>query len=69
MYVYDVTYFIFLFHDYLVIELGCGKTSSDNCTYLVQESSLTPTSPCYYKICSANTAICRIRYANEKCYY
>jgi hypothetical protein len=45
-----------------VIQLGCGSKSSDNCTYLVQESSSTPTNPCHYDICPANTAICRIRF-------
>merc|ERR1711963_1127274 len=45
-----------------IITLSCGGTSSDNCTYLIQESTSSPTTPCSYKICSANKAICRIRF-------
>jgi len=44
-----------------VIELKCGKSSSDNHTYLTE---LTPTAStgCTYTICPMASTICRIRY-------
>merc|ERR1711899_187676 len=42
--------------------LGCGSSSSENQTYLVQTSVTSLTSPCTYTICKCNSNICRIRY-------
>jgi hypothetical protein len=46
-----------------LFSLGCGATSSENCTYLVQASTnKAPSSdPCTYKICPNSNSICRIR--------
>jgi len=45
-----------------IITLSCGDMTSENCTYLVQESTTTPdTSNCNYRICPMNSNICRIR--------
>jgi len=50
-----------------IISIGCGATSTENCTYLVQDSSTTPNvSPengngCTYKICPSDSSINRIR--------
>lgn len=46
-----------------VITLECGKTSSDNVTHLVQDTTTSPTTnPCKYTICPMNKNICRIKY-------
>merc|ERR1711936_396552 len=45
-----------------VFSLSCGKSSSENQTYLVQASTTSLTSPCTYTICKADTNICRIRF-------
>jgi len=45
-----------------VFALSCGKSSSENQTYLVQASTTSLTSPCTYTICKADTNICRIRF-------
>merc|ERR1719195_1306404 len=42
--------------------LSCGKSSSENQTYLVQSTVTSLTSPCTYSICKCNTNICRIRF-------
>merc|ERR1739844_185941 len=42
--------------------LSCGKSSSENQTYLVQASATSLTSPCTYTICKCSTNICRIRF-------
>merc|ERR1712223_2296946 len=42
--------------------LGCGSSSSENQTYLVQTSVTSLTSPCTYTICKCSTDICRIRF-------
>eukprot|EP00095_Tigriopus_kingsejongensis_P007868 maker-scaffold127_size327531-snap-gene-0.7 protein:Tk07868 transcript:maker-scaffold127_size327531-snap-gene-0.7-mRNA-1 annotation:"PREDICTED: uncharacterized protein LOC101744434" len=44
-----------------VFSLGCGSTSSENCTYLTQTSSTT-TASCVYNICKCSSDICRIRF-------
>ena len=56
------TYLIILL---ISVNLNCGSTSKDNCTYLVLEStqkfsSLTDT--CTYTICNLNSKICRLRF-------
>merc|ERR1712209_190879 len=46
-----------------VIQLSCGQQTSENCTYLVQSATTSPTeSNCQYKICPINKNICRIRF-------
>jgi len=46
-----------------IVTLSCGKTSSENNTYLVQSATTTaPATPCNYQICPCSTDICRIRY-------
>jgi len=42
--------------------LSCGKSNSENNSYLVQSSCTSCTSPCKYKICPVSTSVCRIRY-------
>merc|ERR1712156_721484 len=42
--------------------LSCGKSSSENQTYLVQSTVTSLTSPCTYSICKCSTNICRIRF-------
>merc|ERR1712241_522990 len=42
--------------------LSCGKSSSENSTYIVQSSVTSLTSPCTYTICPAASNICRIRF-------
>jgi hypothetical protein len=44
-----------------VLELKCGKSSSDNNTYLA-ETSPTASTGCTYTICPMASTICRIRY-------
>jgi len=44
-----------------VLELKCGKSSSDNNTYLV-ETTPTASTGCTYTICPMASTICRIRY-------
>merc|ERR1712241_261922 len=50
-----------------IIVATCGSTTSDNCTYLNQDSSTDPstdegsTTACSYKICPRSTDITRIR--------
>lgn len=39
--------------------IGCGSTSSENCTYF--EVSGAPTGPCNGKICKCNSNICQMR--------
>jgi hypothetical protein len=44
------------------VVLGCGGSAAENCTYLVQASTLTTTtSSCTYTICPCSSNICRIR--------
>ena len=45
-----------------LVSLSCGGSASENCTYLVQSSVTSLTSPCTYKICPCNTNICRMRF-------
>lgn len=46
-----------------LVQLGCGSTSSQNNTYLVQTSvSSNSLSPCVYDICKCGSNICRIRF-------
>jgi len=40
--------------------IGCGGTSSENCTYF-EVSSLTTTGPCKGRICKLSSDICQIR--------
>ncbi|TRY61834.1 hypothetical protein TCAL_13320 [Tigriopus californicus] len=40
------------------VSLGCGGTSSENCTYLQQSGS---SNPCTFTICKCSSNICRIR--------
>ncbi|XP_059099771.1 uncharacterized protein LOC131893679 isoform X2 [Tigriopus californicus] len=50
-----------------IINLACGGTSSENCTYLVQ-SSTTATNEmtsCQYTICPCDKHICRLRFDFE----
>jgi len=44
-----------------VLELKCGKSSSDNNTYLAETTPKTSTG-CTYTICPMSSTICRIRY-------
>lgn len=44
-----------------VIQVACGGSSSENCTYLVQAQTSTP-SDCSYKICPMNKNVCRIKF-------
>lgn len=45
-----------------VVSLDCGKTSSENCTYLVQDATTSPDDTCCeYTICPSSSNICRIR--------
>lgn len=39
--------------------LGCGATSSENCTYF--EVATAPTGPCAGKVCKCNSNICQMR--------
>merc|ERR1739846_287586 len=41
--------------------MGCGGSSSDNCTNLVQAATTSPTTDCAYKICPASSSVNRIR--------
>jgi hypothetical protein len=45
-----------------VFSLSCGKSASENSTYIVQASATAVSSPCTYTICPCSTDICRIRY-------
>jgi len=46
-----------------IISLSCGGQSSENCTYMEMSSTSSPTkTDCHYKICPANSAICRVRF-------
>jgi hypothetical protein len=45
-----------------IVSLECGKSSKQNCTYLVQSAVTAPTTnPCTYTICPTSSNICRIR--------
>lgn len=41
---------------------ACGKSSSENHTYISQTDVTTLTMPCSYEICPINMDICRIRF-------
>ncbi|TRY62189.1 hypothetical protein TCAL_16248, partial [Tigriopus californicus] len=42
--------------------IACGASTSQNCTYLVQEATTNPAAdPCMFTICKASSDICRIR--------
>ncbi|XP_059099340.1 uncharacterized protein LOC131893360 [Tigriopus californicus] len=42
--------------------VACGATTSQNCTYLVQEATTNPpANPCTFTICKQSSDICRIR--------
>jgi hypothetical protein len=43
------------------VTMKCGATASENCTYIVQESTTTPDRFCSYKLCKSGPNICRIR--------
>jgi len=44
------------------VNLDCGSTGSENCTYLMQTATDALTAnPCTYTICRCNSDICRIR--------
>ena len=47
----------------IIVALGCGGTTRDNCTYLEQEriTSAPEQNPCTYSICRMSSDICRIR--------
>jgi len=53
-----------------IISISCGETSSENCTYITQDSTTSPnfnseptgTRACTYKICPRDTTIRRIRF-------
>jgi len=45
-----------------VFTLSCGRSSSENVTYISQSSVTTLTSPCTYTICPCSSNICRIRF-------
>jgi hypothetical protein len=56
--------------EFFLVTLSCGGSSSENCTYLVQSSATTISTPCTYKICQCNTNICRMRFdfqVNQMC--
>ncbi|TRY72201.1 hypothetical protein TCAL_13281 [Tigriopus californicus] len=44
------------------VNLNCGSTFSENCTYLTQPSTSTVSSSCVYNICKCSSDICRIRF-------
>lgn len=48
-------------YQFVIVQLACGKSSSDNCTYLVLSSTSTPPPTCVYQICQCNSNICRLR--------
>ena len=54
----NLTSFLFCFS----VSLSCGKSSAENCTFLVQSSTSGISSPCIYTICRSNSNICRIRF-------
>ena len=43
---------------FILVTIGCGATSSENCTYF--ESSAAPDGGCVGKICKCNTDICQV---------
>ncbi|TRY74784.1 hypothetical protein TCAL_15571, partial [Tigriopus californicus] len=44
------------------LTVACGATTSQNCTYLVQEATTNPpANPCTFTICKQSSDICRIR--------
>lgn len=46
-----------------VIQLSCGQQTSENCTYLVQSATTSPSETnCQYTVCPINKNICRIRF-------
>ena len=40
------------------VTLGCGASSSENCTYF--EVATAPTGPCTAEICKINSNICQV---------
>ncbi len=45
------------------MSLSCGGSSMENCTYLVQASTTTPSEQtCMYTICKAGPNICRFKF-------
>ena len=49
----------YLFLRFYIVELTCGQTSSENCTYFV--SSGSEAGACRITICPCNDNICQIR--------
>ena len=43
--------------------MACGRTSSENCTYLTLGATTTTPTPsnCVYTICKVNPNVCRLR--------
>ena len=58
---YSFKFWILRIHFVFPVELACGATTTENCTYLVQASTATPTSPCQYTICRSEPDVCRIK--------
>ena len=53
---------VFFCYHYILVSLDCGKTSSENCTYLVQDATTAPDDTCCeYTLCPASSNICRIK--------
>ncbi|TRY80030.1 hypothetical protein TCAL_16034 [Tigriopus californicus] len=46
----------------ILVTIGCGATTSQNCTYLTQTTTTNPAAdPCIFTICKESPHICRIR--------
>ncbi len=45
-----------------LVQLACGGTSSENCTYLVMAATAAPGLSCDFTVCPASNQICRMRF-------
>lgn len=61
--IYFANYMKYLMLWLILVTLACGKTTSENCTYLTLGATTTAVAQptCVYTICKYNPNICRIR--------
>ncbi len=62
IYANNIKYVVTQLIPFSTVVVTCGGTKSENCTYLVQSSVTSLTSPCTYSICPCNNNICRLRF-------
>ncbi len=58
-----LSYLSYFPDNFFLVQLGCGTTTSQNNTYLVQgTAAVVQPNPCVYTICSSSNSVTRIRF-------